>query len=39
MLLHLNKFKNMQNKYVLNGKYKFSIEKVKEILSKIYNQI
>ncbi len=35
----IKEFENMQNKYVLNGKYKFSIEKVKEILSKIYNQI
>ncbi len=35
----IKEFENMQNKYVLNGKYKFSIEKVKEILIKIYNQI
>lgn len=32
-------FENMQNKYVLNDKYKFSIDEVKDILKKIYNKI
>ena len=29
----------MQNKYVLNNKYKLSIDKVKNILKDIYNKI
>lgn len=32
-------FEDMQNKYILNDKYKISIEEVKEILEKIYNKI
>ena len=41
MLLHLNtfEFENMQNKYILNDKYKFSIDQVKEILKEIHKQI
>ena len=35
----IREFENMQNKYVLNDKYKFSIDQVKEILNKIYRQI
>lgn len=29
----------MQNKYVLNDKYKLSIDEVKNILKQIYNKI
>ena len=41
MNLHLNKeeFKNMQNKHILNDKYKVSIEDVKGILKKIYSKL
>lgn len=35
----IRKFENMQNKYVLNDKYKFSIEQVKEILNKIHRHL
>ena len=35
----INKFEEMQEKYVLNEEYKISIEKSKEILMKLYNQI
>lgn len=35
----IREFENMQNKYVLNDKYKFSIAQVKEILKKIYRQM
>ncbi|MFQ9822173.1 MAG: nucleotidyl transferase AbiEii/AbiGii toxin family protein [Clostridia bacterium] len=35
----IREFENMQNKYVLNDKYKFSIEQVKEILNKIHRQM
>lgn len=35
----IRKFENMQNKYVLNDKYKFSIDQVKETLNKIHRQI
>ena len=34
----IREFENMQNKYVLNDKYKFSIDQVKEILNKIHRQ-
>lgn len=33
----LKEFESMQNKYVLNSKYKLSIEEVKNVLSKIKN--
>ena len=35
----IREFENMQNKYVLNDKYKFSIDQVKEILNKIPRQM
>ena len=35
----IKEFENMQNKYVLNNKYKLSIDKVKNILKDIYNKI
>lgn len=35
----IREFKNMQNKYVLNDKCKFSIDQVKEILNKIHSQM
>lgn len=35
----VKEFENMQNKYILNDIYKFSINQVKETLSKIHNQI
>lgn len=35
----MKEFENMQNKYVLNDKYKFSIDKVKEILNKINKEV
>lgn len=35
----IREFENMQNKYVLNDKYKFSIDQVKEILNKIHRQM
>lgn len=35
----IKEFENMQYKYVLNDKYKISIEEVKNILKQIYNKI
>ena len=35
----IKEFENMQNKYVLNDKYKFSIPQVKEILNKIHREM
>lgn len=35
----IREFENMQNEYVLNDKYKFSIDQVKEILNKIHRQM
>ena len=35
----IKEFENMQNKYVLNDKYKVSIDEVKNILKEIYNRI
>lgn len=35
----IRKFENMQNKYVLNDKYKFSVDQVKEILNKIHRRM
>lgn len=35
----IKEFENMQNKYVLNDKYKVSIEEVKNILEQIYNKV
>lgn len=35
----IKEFENMQYKYVLNEKYKISIEEVKSILKQIYNRI
>ena len=35
----IKEFENMQYKYVLNDKYKISIEEVKSILKQIYNRI
>lgn len=35
----IREFENMQNKYVLNDKYKFSIDQVKEMLNKIHRQM
>ena len=35
----IKEFENMQNKYVLDNKYKMSITKVKNILKEIYNSI
>ena len=41
MYLHLKEkeLENMQNKYVLNDKYKVSIDEVKNILKQIYDII
>lgn len=35
----IKEFENMQNKYVLNDKYKVSIDEVKSILKEIYNRV
>ncbi len=35
----IKEFENMQNKYVLNDKYKFSIPQVKEILNRIHREM
>lgn len=35
----IKEFENMQNKYVLNDRYKFSIDEVKYILKQIYNRV
>ena len=35
----IKEFENMQNKYVLNDKYKVSIDEVKNILKQIYDKI
>lgn len=35
----IREFENMQNKYVLKDKYKFSIDQVKDILNKIHGKI
>jgi len=35
----IKEFENMQNKYVLNDKYKISIEEVKDILKELYENI
>lgn len=35
----IKEFENMQNKYVLNDKYKASIDEVKNILKEIYNKV
>ena len=35
----IKEFQNMQNKYILNDKYKISIDEVKNILKDIYNRI
>jgi hypothetical protein len=35
----IKEFENMQNKYILNDKYKVSIGEVKNILKQIYNKI
>lgn len=35
----IKEFENMQNKYVLNDKYKVSIDEVKNILKQIYNRV
>ena len=35
----IKEFKNMQNKYILNNKYKVSIDEVKYILKQIYTRI
>ena len=35
----IKEFENMQNKYVLNDKYKVSIDEVKNILKQIYNRM
>lgn len=35
----IKEFENMKNKYVLNDKYKVSIDDVKNILQKIHNKI
>lgn len=35
----IKEFENMQNKYVLNDKYKVSIDEVKSILKQIYNRV
>ena len=35
----IKEFENMQNKYVLNNKYKVSIDEVKNILKQIYDKI
>ena len=35
----IKEFENMQNKYILNDKYKVSIDEVKNILKQIYNRM
>lgn len=35
----IREFENMQNKYVLNDKYKFSINQVKKVLKEIHRQM
>lgn len=35
----IKEFENMQNKYILNDKYRISIDKVKTILKEIYDII
>lgn len=35
----IREFENMQNRYVLNDKYKLNIDNVKKILKQIYNEI
>lgn len=35
----IKEFENMQNKYVLNDKYKVSIDEVKYILKQLYNKL
>ena len=35
----IKEFENMQNKYVLNDKYKIGINEVKNILKQIYNRL
>lgn len=35
----IKEFENMQNKYVLNDKYKVSIDEVKYILKQVYNKL
>ena len=35
----IKEFENMQNKYVLNDKYKVSINEVKDILKDLYKKI
>lgn len=35
----IKEFENMQNKYVLNDKYKVSMNEVKKILKEIYNKV
>lgn len=35
----IKEFENMQNKYVLNDKYKFSIDQVKKVLKEIHRQM
>ena len=35
----IKEFENMQNKYVLNDKYKFSIDQVKECFKEIHRQM
>lgn len=35
----IREFENMQNKYVLNDKYKFSIDQVKKVLKEIHRQM
>lgn len=35
----IKEFENMQNKYVLNDKYKFSIDQVKKVLKEIHKQM
>lgn len=35
----IKEFENMQNKYVLNDKYKVNIDEVKNVLKEIYNKI
>ena len=35
----IKEFENMQNKYVLNDKYKVSMDEVKNILRQIYNRV
>ena len=35
----IREFENMQNKYVLNDKYKVSINHIKKVLEKIHNEM